>query len=471
MRAQFRELRALCDLIGDRLPEAQARFGPARAAADGEPRCDCGRFQKYFFDRGEYRKLKIYTDYLLPRGGAETLWYHALVQAAFFDGNGSERTIAALDPAFKKNNDKALALLAAVHGDLRRGRFDYIFDKSGSALAYFDVRERRTHSLLPGFDFVDFDRQVKEGLSYFQLTLDAGLQRNIARIFSGFSGTLLLLELPQNSILAAYSKPRYAGAANAVFGEGYPPGSIVTIISLLAYLRQPDQGVFPYDCPGRMTIGKNVFQDSMAHRRVNDAAVALARSCDLSFARMGLAVGRQRLAGLLELFRFNSGPWHDWFLTFQSGRCDLQASGDWVLANLAVGQGDISLTTVHAAMLAAVFSQNGMLSPPYLIEDAKSLLNLGYYSHRSRPQRLLADDLNFRRVKRAMQASLNESNAAGLAVKIATVGNRRQGADTLAIGFFPAANPRYAFAFRLDGTADGMRFLRDLADLLRAKRP
>jgi peptidoglycan glycosyltransferase len=152
---------------------------------------------------------------------------------------------------------------------------------------------------------------------------------------------------------------------------------------------------------------------------------------------------------------------------------------DFKLANLAVGLGEISLTTVHAAILAAVFSQNGLLFPPYIIDDAKSILNLGFYSHSARPLRVLADDLNFRRVKKAMQEVANNKNGTGrrawsaavnLAIKTGTAGDPQQGLDALVIGFFPAEKPRYAFAFRLEGAGkaelNGAFFLRDLLKVL-----
>jgi hypothetical protein len=478
LRGNIRELRALTDLFGDRLSQAEAQFDKLRQE-QAATSLRSGQFQKFFIDRGEYPKLKIYTDYLLPRGGDENTWFYALYQAAFFNGSESEKAVARLSPAYKQNNAKALALLARVNADLRLGRFDYIFDKNDSPVAYFDVRRQRTHSMLPGMDFADFDLQIKKGISTFRLTLDAGLQIEVERLFDGFFGTLLLLDLPENSILAAFSKPRFSRAANAVFSEAYEPGSIVKIISLLAYLRQTDQNLFPYNCPGQIKLGGGVFYDWTAHKQVNDYSEALALSCNLSFARMGLKVGPQRLADLLGLFYFNARPFYDWFLKFQTGTFNRELRNDFKLANLAVGLGEISLTTVHAAILAAVFSQNGLLFPPYIIDDAKSILNLGFYSHSARPLRVLADDLNFRRVKKAMQEVANNKNGTGrrawsaavnLAIKTGTAGDPQQGLDALVIGFFPAEKPRYAFAFRLEGAGkaelNGAFFLRDLLKVL-----
>jgi len=476
LRADIRELRALSDLINDRLPQAQAQFDKLKT--DGAaPDLRSGQFQKYFLDRGEYLKLKLYTEYRLARGGDENIWFHALVQSAMLNGSESEKAIARLSPGYRKNNAKALALLAKINADLRLGHCAYIFDKNGSPLATLDVRRHKTRSLLPGLDFSDFDRQLKNGLSFFRLTLDARMQNEIHRLFTGYHGTLLLLELPENGILAAYSKPRLPAAANAVFFETYEPGSSVKVVSLLAYLRQEDQSVFPFTCPGQVTIGKRIFYDSIAHKQVKDHVEALDVSCNISFAEMGLKTGWPRLTSMLELFRFNAQPFRDGFLEFPTGRFSKELDDDFRLANLAVGLNEITLTTCHGALLAAVFSQNGLLYPPYLIDDAKSILDLGYYGHKSQPLRLLGDDLNFRQVRKAIRQRLKRGSDNGslaseaeLAVKTGIAGDPKQGLDAMAIGFFPFDQPRYAFAFRLEGAGkpelNEANFLRGLVELL-----
>jgi peptidoglycan glycosyltransferase len=137
------------------------------------------------------------------------------------------------------------------------------------------------------------------------------------------------------------------------------------------------------------------------------------------------------------------------------------------------------LTTLHAGVLAAIFSQSGQFFPPYLIDDAKSILGLGFYRHAARPQQLLADDLNFLRVRKAMAAVVEDEEGTGrrafnetirLAIKTGTASNPAGGLDAIIAGFFPGEKPRYAFAFRLEGggraDVNGAYFLRDLVRIL-----
>jgi hypothetical protein len=473
-RGNIRELRALHGLCQGRLDEAEALLKKLRQAKVSTS-LRSGQLLKYFFDRGEYLQLKIYSDYLLPRGDDETLWFHAICQAAFLNRGESEKAMAGLSSSYKKTNGKALEVLSNFNRSLRLGRVDYIFDKNDQPLAYFDLQRRVTRSLIPGMDLGDFDAQFKKGVRTFRLTLDSGLQKKVDLLFKDYFGTLVLLDLPENSIAVAYSKPRSFAAANAAFVEQFEPGSIIKIISLLAYLRHAEGRLFPLACPGQVTLGDRVFYDWTEHGQVRDFAQALAVSCNFSFVRMGLGVGFTRLADLLQRFYFNGPQFADWFLKFPTGSFNRKVGSDFQLANLAMGLEEIRLTTVHASVLAAIFSQSGQLFPPYLIDDAKNILGLGFYRHSARPVRVLADDLNFMRVKKAMVEVVESESGTGhrarsetvrLAIKIGTAGSFRQGLDAVSIGFFPVEKPRYAFAFRLQGAGkaefNGAFFLRDL---------
>jgi len=480
-RGNIRELRALHELFKGRLDAAETQLKKLQQAKVSTS-LRSGQLLKYFFDRGGYLQLKIYTDYLLPRGGDEALWFYALCQAAFLNRGESEKAMAGLSPSYKKANGKALEVLSNFNRSLRLERIDFIFDKNDQPLAYFDLQRRVTRSLLPGMDLGDFDAQFKKGVRYFRLTLDSGLQKKVDLLFKNYFGTLVLLDLPENSIAVAYSKPRSFAAANAAFVEQFEPGSIIKIISLLAYLRHAEGGLFPLVCPGRVTLGDKVFYDWTEHGRVRDFAQALAVSCNFSFARMALRVGFTSLADLLQRFYFNGPPFTDGFIKFPTGSFNSRVGDDFQLAKLAVGLEEIRVTTVYASVLAAIFSQSGQLFPPYLIDDAKNILGLGFYRHSARPIRVLADDLNFMRVKKAMVEVVENESGTGhrarsetvrLAIKTGTTGSSRQGLDAVIIGFFPVENPRYAFAFRLQGAGkaefNGAFFLRDLIKSLYQK--
>lgn len=476
-RANFRELRALLALWRGRGQEASARFAElGRSGASTTLRS--GLFLALFFDRGETAKLKAYSDYLLPRGGDEVRWHHALCRAACLDPAGAEAAVSGLTPAFRRANAKALALLAGFTRRLRSGRVDYIFDRNEVPLAYFDLGQKATRPLVPGIGFAEFDAQFREGARRFRLTLDGGLQRRIDSLFRNHFGTLVLLDLPESSIAAAYSKPRRNGDGDAAFYGQFQPASVIKIVTLLAYLRRGADTVFPLACRGSIELGGRSFYDLAPHGLVRDPARALALSCNVAFARMGQAVGPGAMADLLRRFLFDAPPFPDLGCRFPTGRLAAGALAGTGLVDLAVGRGRITLTTLHAAVLAAIFAGSGRHFPPYLVDDVKNILGLGFYRHEGRLRQALADDLNFLRVQKAMAAVVEDEDgtahrAAGtvrLAVKTGTAGSSAAGLDSLFIGFVPVDKPRYAFAYRLEGGgqagAAGALFLKDLLRVL-----
>jgi hypothetical protein len=477
-RGNLRELRALSDLFAGRLGEAAAQLeelGRERAATT----LRSGQMLSRFLDQGRYRELKLYGDYLLPRGSDEVRWFHALCQAAFLDGGGSRDSLAGLSAAFRAANGKAVALLSDFDDALAGGRIDYVFDRNDLPLACFDLKRRESRSLLPGISFPEFAARFREGARFFRLTLDGALQRKVDRLFSGYFGSLVLLDLPENGIAVAYSKPRSGSAANAAFAERFQPGSIVKLVALLAYLRHGGAGVFPLDCRGLLPVAGRIIYDLRKHGRVRDVARALALSCNVSFARMAQETGPGELVDLLQRFLFNGPPIRDQFCSFATGKFDLPAGDAFRLAGLAAGLDGVTVTTLHAAVLAAIFAQRGQYAPPYLIDGTKNILGLGFYRHVSRPQRLLTDDLEFLHVQKAMAAVVEDEEGTGrrlrgaavrLAIKTGTARGPAGGLDAIIAGFFPYEKPRYAFAFRLEGggraESNGASFLGGLLEIL-----
>ena len=458
-RGNFRELRALTELCRGRLPEAASRFAELRRGGVATS-LRAGRMLAHFFDHGEAEKLKVYADYLLPRGNDEVLWFHALSRAALLDADAAEKSLAGLSTAYRRDNGKALGLLSRFIRSLRSGRIDYVFDRNDQPLAYFDLRRRSGRALVPGMDFSPFEAQFKKGASRFRLTLDGRMQRQVDRLFNDYSGSLVLLDLPESAVTVAYSKPAAGRPADAAFSQAYEPGSIVKLITLLAFLRRGGAGIFPLECPGLLAVGGGIVYDLEKHGRVRDVSQALARSCNVSFARMGKAAGAAALTDMLQRFFFNGPGFRDQFCTFAAGRFAALSGADLPLANLAAGLDGITMTTVHASVLAAAIAQNGQHFPPYLIDDAKNILGLGFYRHAARPLRLLSDDLNFMRLRKAMAAVVEDEKGTGrrlrgtsprLAIKTGTAPNPTGGLDAIIIGFLPYENPRYAFAFRLEG--------------------
>ncbi len=379
-----------------------------------------------------------------------------------------------LGDAFRQENLKALRLLDKVNEQLASGRIAYVFDRRGQPLAEYDNRSGVSRSLVPGFSVADFVPSLQEGLRFFILGLDGSIQQKVHRLFNPYFGTFLLLDLEEGAILSAYSKSRQPQSPNPVFSDLYEPGSIVKVITLLGYLGAGPTPLFPFTCKGAEIIGNKIFYDVLKHGVVEGAEQALAISCNLAFVRMGRSLGFAKLADTLGRFAFNGQDFSDLFITFRTGRFQSVGSDEYRLANLAVGLDELTLTTFHAALIAALVAQRGQVASPYLIDSVRNILNLGFVNHRVQVQRLLPAEWDFTTLQRAMAEVVASDKGTGrrarvagvsLALKTGTAGSRAQGLDAVVIGFFPLEKPQYAFAVRLEGAGraefNGAFFVRD----------
>jgi hypothetical protein len=477
-----KELKALLYLFSNRVTKARLileELGPKSTLIDH------WKFVDYFSDRAEYRKLDIYTDYLIKKKekikkGEELLFYKAMTKTGLLAPRQSVEAIDQLPPELKKENEKALDLVGKINERLEAGKINYIFDNNGMPLAYYDIERKKTMSLTPGISFDAFTNEIQTGLKFFRLTIDRRFQEKIHRLFRDFNGSFLLMNVSDSSVAAAYSKPVDPNKRNinTVFSETYEPGSIIKLLTLFAYLQSPRPDLFPIQCEGLWRINGEIFYDWTVHHRVENSQEALVESCNIAFAKMGISVGYRVLSEIFNRFYFNreSKEFADLFLTFNTGtyKTDISSSALYRIANLSEGLNEISITTFHSALISAVISQNGSIYSPYLIKNKKNLLNIAFYNHSGQLTEFLKAGTIFLKLRNVMKLVVEAPNGTGkrarvdfikVALKTGTAGNKKLGLDAILTGFFPADKPQYAFAFRLEraGKAEwrGALFLKD----------
>lgn len=430
------------------------------------------RFLEHFTDKAQYLALKIYTDFLLNRG--EKVHFHrALYQTARFQPAKSEASLARLSPEEKNGQAKSIAILHELNSQLKSGSVNFVFDKNGRPLARYNFRKKTVVSLVPGIGFHRFAEFLKSGVKRYSLTIDNGIQKAIHRLFRKYHGSMLLFKLEDSSILAAYSKPLEKNPL-AVFNEPYEPGSIIKVLTLFSYYTGSAKNLFPFQCESGIVLNNRLFPDRIAHGLIKDPKEALSVSCNIAFARMGLAVGSKSLGRTLDSFYFNSKGFKDVFLEFKTGSYNQRIAGDYALANLSVGLNEIRITTFHSALLALILAQDGSIYRPHMINNIKNILNLGYYTHRPEIIRVTENHPAYVKIKQAMVDVVENPQGTGrhagvdfvkTAIKTGTAGNKRLGLDAIILGFFPAEKPEYAFAFRLQragkAEVEGAAFLRN----------
>ncbi len=418
------------------------------------------KFLDYFSNYAEYRKLKIYTDYLLKRE-ENLLFYKVLYSTGLLDFKESFKVIEKMPAEKKEKFKQELPIIEKINNQSKTGKINYIFDVNGMPMAYYDLKRRKTISMTPGLTFFNFNKDFKRSIKFYNLTINLSLQKKIHQLFkyNKYHGSFLLFNLSDTSIVVAYSKPFNRGVENAVFSETYEPGSIMKALTLLSYLRHDGQNLFPYHCKGNFLINGKIFYDWISHGIVKTYKEAFSTSCNISFARMGIHLGIKKLGRIFDEFYFNTGTLKDLFLNFKTGTYNKKVAEDFQMANLAVGLNEISITTFHSALITAIIAQNGSIYAPHLIKHKKNLLNLGYYNHPAHLLKVFYDNTSFLKVKNAMIRVVEDKKGTGkrskvnfvrVGLKTGTAGIKKNGLDAILIGFFPAENPKYAFGFRLE---------------------
>ncbi len=112
-------------------------------------------------------------------------------------------------------------------------------------------------------------RSSKKASAHFRLTLDAGAAKKsrspVPGLFRHPGAPGPAGKQHRRRLFQAHARSR---PPTPPWSEQFEPGSIVKIVSLLAYLRQSGDGLFPLVCPGRITIGGKVFSDRIEHGQV-----------------------------------------------------------------------------------------------------------------------------------------------------------------------------------------------------------
>lgn len=231
------------------------------------------------------------------------------------------------------------------------------------------------------------------------LTIDQDLQSAMERAFHGRSGSGVALDPETGEILAMTSTPAYdpnrfsAGIERALWTElttdpetplmnrviqgQYAPGSVFKIVMAAAGLEEgvitPDTAVF---CPGHLSIYGNLFRcNKPAGHGVVTLRQALAQSCNVYFYQLGVRLEINRIAKWAKLFGLGAPAGID----LPHEATGLVPSPEWKLrtqrvpwyagetVSVAIGQGQLSVTPLQLARVAAVIANGGRLLRPHLV--------------------------------------------------------------------------------------------------------
>ncbi len=224
-------------------------------------------------------------------------------------------------------------------------------------------------------------------------TLQVDLQETASKSLGVYKGAIIATEPSTGKILAMVSKPDFnPGQISAMWDDLvedksstlllnratqglYPPGSTFKIITALEYIKENDANIsrYSYQCNGHFSKGDeriNCYHGT-AHGQV-DFTKSFAKSCNSSFANIGLSLRKDDFSNTLSTLMFNQEQ--PLTMNYNKSYADVSegvSEGD--LIQVTIGQGTTQITPVHLNMITCAIANNGTLMKPYLVDSVKNV--------------------------------------------------------------------------------------------------
>ena len=265
----------------------------------------------------------------------------------------------------------------------------------------------------------------------------------------------------------------------------YAPGSTFKTVTAAAALLNPDVLKDPITCPNEYRPDPNAppvvnAVPNLQQLTGNPSTLekVYAYSCNTAFAQLGVKLRADRLSAMAEQFHIyppRIAPDFSPDLTDLPTAASLLAlrgtflSTDLAVADTAFGQGQLLITPLQMALVAATVANDGVMPKAYLVERVTDTQNAEVYRHIGRPgplqNRVLPSEVAAR-MRELMRVGVTEGFGKAAAVPGQTVGGKSGSAQAgqndpneIVHAWFtaiaPVEQPRYAVAVMIENGRDG----------------
>ncbi len=265
-------------------------------------------------------------------------------------------------------------------------------------------------------------------------TFDAELQKYAYEQLGIYKGAIIVTDPSTGKILAMVSKPDFdpnvideiwdsivddtqsSILVNRATQGLYPPGSTFKIFTALEYIRENSNDIDLYDfsCNGRFADGDDVINcyHGSNHGEI-DFKTSFAKSCNSSFANIGLMLDRDDFEETLNELFFNTKLPVD-FPTKNSSFAESMKTNNSDMLQMVIGQGKTQMTPIHLAMITSAIANDGEMMIPYTIERIESANGnvLKTFSPKSQGQVISKEEADI--LKQLMSAVVEEGTATRL---------------------------------------------------------
>ena len=232
-----------------------------------------------------------------------------------------------------------------------------------------------------------------------ELTLDPAVQQAAMTGLQGVTGAVVALDPSTGAVLGLASTPTYDPnqlsshdpaairayreqltddqLSNQAINQRYAPGSIFKVVVSAAALATGDytpETLIPapdvLTLPGTSTTLEN-FDGGSCNGGADQSLIdALTISCNTAFAQLGIDLGEDAVRDMSEAFGINDESFEMPLRVAASKLGDIE--NDAQLGISSIGQQDVQLTPMQAAMIASAVANDGTLMKPYLVSQVQA---------------------------------------------------------------------------------------------------
>jgi peptidoglycan glycosyltransferase len=348
--------------------------------------------------------------------------------------------------------------------------------------------EKAENELLAGTDDRLFVRRISDLFTGRDpsggdvvLTLDPAVQQAAMAGLEGQVGAVVALDPTTGAVLGLASTPTFDPntlashdldsvrdtaalleeadpdpRSNQAISQRYSPGSIFKVIVSAAALENgyTPETVIPapqtLTLPGTRTELENFNGSACDPSGQQPLIDALTISCNTAFVQLGIDLGEDKVREMAEAFGM-TGEGFEMPLGVEGSTVG-DIENDAALGVSSIGQQDVQMTPMQAAMVAAAVANDGTLMKPYLVDQllAPDLTVIDETDPEEMSQPVSADianQLTEMMTSVVTNGSGRNARIAGVQVAGKTGTAENDGPDhNWFIGFAPAAEPRIAVA-------------------------
>ncbi len=315
-------------------------------------------------------------------------------------------------------------------------------------------------------------------------TLNTRLQEVAFKSLGAYKGAIIVSDVKTGAVLAMVSKPDFdpnqietewekllldeesSVLVNRVTQGMYPPGSTFKIIDALAFYRQfPDEvSDYGYQCTGKLSYGERKI--SCYHGTVHgwvDMKTSFSKSCNTSFANIGLMLDRDSFVQTLDDLLFESKLPGD-FVHNQSSVFPGDDSDETMIVQASIGQGKSTMSPFHMNLITNAVANEGILMKPYLVSHIRNSKGKTIKSYKPETadtlmtkeeadflKELMIDVVENGTAHRLNEATYRSAGKTGSA----EFGTNPADSHAWFTGFAPAQNPEVSVTIIIEGAGTG----------------